>query len=49
MALRMFEYGFAHARSKKRILDGGKRIKMRMPDARILYWESNSATPERVT
>ena len=48
IVLRMFEYGFAQGLSTKAASDGGERITIKFPNARIIYWETTKRTPDEV-
>jgi hypothetical protein len=49
IALRVFQYAFAHAAQNKEISESGEVVALIMPDARILYWETGRKTPDKVT
>ncbi|GHU49308.1 hypothetical protein FACS1894200_07810 [Spirochaetia bacterium] len=49
IALRVFQYGFAHARRTKTISEDETLIPLLMPEARIIYWETSRKTPDKVT
>ena len=48
IALRAFQYGFAYAKQNMQISENGSRIRLKMPFARILYWETTRKTPDKV-
>ena len=48
IALRAFQYGFAHARQTKSISEDESLITLIMPEARIIYWETSRKTPDKV-
>jgi hypothetical protein len=48
IALRVFQYGFAAARQRRRMTEDGSRITLTMPEARVIYWESAGKTPDKV-
>jgi hypothetical protein len=48
IVIRVFEYGFAEGLRTKTVLDGGKRITLKLPEARIIYWETTKHTPDEV-
>jgi hypothetical protein len=48
IAVRVFEYGFAEGLRTKTVLDGGERITLKFPNARIIYWETTKKTPDEV-
>ncbi|MHC6204107.1 hypothetical protein ACYULU_13055, partial [Breznakiellaceae bacterium SP9] len=49
IALRAFQYGFAHARQTKTISKDETLITLLMPEAQIIYWETSRKTPDKVT
>jgi len=49
IGLRIFEYGFGHARRAKRISGNGELIEIELPDACVVYFENTKTTPERIT
>jgi len=49
IVIRMFEYGLAEGLRTKTISDGGQKISVRFPNARIIYWETTERTPDEVT
>ena len=49
IALRVFQYGFAHARQSKYISEDERIITLVMPEVRIIYWETTHKTPDKVT
>ena len=49
IALRAFQYGFAYAKQNMRISEDESHIGLKMPFARILYWETTRKTPDKVT
>jgi predicted transposase/invertase (TIGR01784 family) len=40
------EYGFAEGLRTKTVSDGGERIALKFPNARIIYWETTKKTPD---
>jgi len=48
IVIRVFEYGFAQGLSTKSASDGGERITIKFPNARIIYWETTKRTPDEV-
>jgi hypothetical protein len=48
IVIRVFEYGFAEGLRTRTVLDGGERITLKFPNARILYWETTKKTPDEV-
>ena len=49
IGLRIFEYGFGHARHTKRVSSNGELIEIELPDACVVYFENTKTTPERIT
>ena len=49
IALRAFQYGFAYAKQNMQISEAESEIELKMPFARILYWETTRKTPDKVT
>jgi hypothetical protein len=49
IALRVFQYGFAHAARNKEIAEDEDVITLTMPSARVIYWETTRKTPDKVT
>ena len=49
IVVRVFEYGFAEALRTKTTSDGGQKISVKFPDARIIYWETRKHMPDEVT
>jgi hypothetical protein len=49
IAPRAFQYGFAYSKQNMQISKDGSRIRLKMPFARILYWEATRKTPDKVT
>ncbi|MDR1215173.1 MAG: hypothetical protein LBK25_00665 [Treponema sp.] len=47
IALRVFQYGFAHSLRHK--TDAENVITLTLPAARIIYWETTRKTPDKVT
>jgi len=48
IVIRIFEYGFAQGLSTKTASEGGERITIKFPNARIIYWETTKRTPDEV-
>jgi hypothetical protein len=46
IVIRVFEYGFAEGLKTKTVSDGGERITLKFPNARIIYWETSKKTPD---
>jgi hypothetical protein len=46
IALRAFQYGFAYSKQNMQISEDESYIKLKMPFARILYWETTRKTPD---
>ncbi|MDR1649467.1 MAG: hypothetical protein LBR71_04335, partial [Synergistaceae bacterium] len=46
IVVRVFEYGFAEGLRTKEVLDSGKRITLKFPNARIIYWDTTRKTPD---
>jgi hypothetical protein len=49
IAMRVFQYGFAYALQNRITTKGGERITLKMPTARVLYFESTPRTPDTAT
>jgi predicted transposase/invertase (TIGR01784 family) len=48
MVLRVFEYGFAEAVRTKTVSDDGRKITLKFPSTRIIYWEAAKDAPDEV-
>jgi hypothetical protein len=46
IVVRVFEYGFAEGLRTKEVLGSGKKITLKFPNARIIYWETTKNTPD---
>jgi len=49
IGLRIFEYGFGHARRAKRVSGNGELIEIELPAACVVYFESTATTPGQIT
>ena len=49
IVIRVFEYGLAEALRTKTVSEGGRKISIKFPEARVIYWESSRNTPDEVT
>ena len=49
IAVRVFEYGLAEALRTKTLSEGGSKISIKFPNAKIIYWETTKKTPDEVT
>ena len=48
IVIRVFEYGFAEGLRTKELSEGGQKITVKFPNARIIYWETTKRTPDEV-
>lgn len=49
IVIRVFEYGFAEGLRTKTTSEDGRKISVKFPNARIIYWETTEEAPDEVT